>query len=229
MLTNTPLFRAALSACAASACTYPTLSPHVGEGTRVLRRGQVGVAITAAGGGGTHSISGNNASSVGGGVEARVRVGLPGDQELGVKIGAGISSKTTGDPPILFGGALSYKIAPRPWLALIADLGAMDKAISSTAIFGGSLAAIVAPYTTGNTQLYTGLKGSFSIPKLSDASGTAEVVTLPVGLAWQASEHTQLVFEAGGFYGASSVDAGGTKTSSSGVAGYGLLSYGHAF
>ncbi len=227
-------FRLALLGLLASACTYPTLSPHLAEGTDVLKPGQIGLTVAGGGGGGGYTIaSGTNSTSTstaGGGAEARVRVGLPGHQEIGASGAAGIASAITGDPPVVAGGELSYKIAPLPWMAFVVDLGAMDRVISSTAILGGSLAAIFAPYTwKGGSQFYTGLKGSITVPILQDASGTAELIDVPVGLAWHASERVRLYAEGGFLLGFDQINSGGTTTSTSGYGGYGMLAFGYVF
>lgn len=219
----------------ASACTYPTLSPHLAEGTEVLKPGQIG--LTVAGGGGVGGFTDSkpsgsvSASSAGGGVEGRVRVGLPGKQELGASaIAGGATGVGGGDPPLLAGGEASYKIAPLPWLAFVVDLGAMDRVISSTAILGGSLAAIFAPYTAKNgTQIYAGVKGSVTAPILKDGSGTAELIDVPVGLALHTSERVRLYVEGGFMLGFGQVDSGGTTTNTSGYGGYGVFAFGYIF
>lgn len=211
----------------ATACTYPALSPHLAEGTHVLRRGEIGVTVSGAGGAGTHAITGNSATSLGAGVETRVRIGMATDQEIGVALGGGISTKMTGEPPVVFGGALSYKIAPRPWLAFVGELGALDKVISSTLIFGGSLAAIVAVYDDGEDQVYTGLKGSLGIPRLRGARGNAEIGGAAAGYSKRITDRARLVVEGGIFVGIGDVDSGGTTTSTTGLGGYLLLSFGY--
>jgi len=211
-------------------CSYPTLAPHFAEGTETLRAGQVGVSVAGGGAAGRYTIADTRTSSVGGGAELRVRVGLPGNQEVRAIGMAGIASKVTGEPPIAVGGALSYKLAPRPWLAVIVDLGAIDKVISSTVILGGSLGVIVAPYTArGGTQIYTGAKASVTVPILDGATGSAELIGVPVGLAWPATAHVQLCVEGGLLAGLGRVDSGGTTTSTSGFGGYGAVAIGYVF
>jgi len=211
-------------------CMYPTLAPHIGEGTTVLKPKQVGVTVTGGGGGGRYTIGNVNTTSLGGGAEARVRVGLSGNQELGGSVVAGIGSKVTGEPPVGAGVAVSYKIAPLSWLALVADVGAIDRVISSTAIFGGSLGVIVAPYTaSGGTQLYTGAKGSVSIPILQGASGSAFLVAVPIGLDWHATSRFRTFVEGGFLLGHGEVVAGGTTTATDGYGGYGAVGVGYAF
>ena len=221
--------RAASLAWLASACTYPTLSPALGEGTHVLRKDEVGVTVATGGGGGPHAIAGNDATSLGGGLEGRVRIGLRGDQEIGLSLGAGIATKTTGEPPVIMGATLSYKLAVRPWLAFVGELGIMDKPISSTLIFAGSLAAILAIYDDRDKQVYTGLKGSLAIPRLRDARGDAEVVSTAIGYAKLVNERVRLLAESGIFLGFGRVDSGGTITSANGFGAYGLSAFAYRF
>ncbi len=107
------------------------------------------------------------------------------------------------------GGKLSYKIAVAPWFAIIAGAGALD--VSSTAIFGGDLAVVVAPYTDSRgTQVYTGVRGSFGIPVLTNATacapcgpayGSGEGLTVPLGLALHTDTNVRVFLEGGMFVG----------------------------
>jgi len=192
----------------------------------VLAPGRVGLTVAGGGGAGQFTINDNNASGRGVGAEARVRVGLPGDQEVGLGGIAGISLPHTADS--VAGGNLSYKIAPRRWLAFVGELGVLDKIVSTTVIFAGSVAGIVAPYTADNgSQLYMGLKGGLSIPVLQDSSATTEVISLPVGYSWHATERMQLIAELGIGYGMEQINSGGTTTPTSGYGGYGLVAFGY--
>ena len=157
-------------ALVATGC-YPTLPPHLGEGTEVLAPGRVNLAIA----GGAGSFEGKDAAGswvnqVGVGLEARVRTGVGANSEVGASFIGGMGTSVGGgDPPFAIGGKLSYKWGPLPWLAIVADAGAMDFAVASVALFSGDLAIITAPYTWANgMQFYAGAKGAFSIPVLSE-------------------------------------------------------------
>jgi hypothetical protein len=214
----------------AGACSFPTLAPHFAEGTETLHPKQLGVTVAAGGAAGRYTISDTRASSVGGGMELRVRVGLPKQQEVRASGIAGVASKTTGEPPVALGGELSYKLALLPWLAVTAGVGVLDKVISSTTILGGSLGVIVAPYTArGGTQFYTGAKGSVTVPILEGATGSAELIGVPVGLAWHATTHVRLFVEGGFLLGFGRINSGGTTTNTSGFGGYGLVAFGYVF
>lgn len=214
--------------CVFVGCAHPTLAPRLAEGTTVLKPGQVGLTIDGGGGTGSFDIGGNAMTARGVGAEGRVRLGLAHDQEIGLSAVAAVSLPHTSESVV--GGYASYKIAPKPWLAFVAELGALDKIVSTTAIFAGSVAAIVAPYTSsGGSQLYAGLKGSLAIPVLQDATARTELIALPVGYSWHMNESIELIGEVGFGLGFEQVDSGGTTTETSGYGGYGLLAFGYKF
>ena len=205
-----------------SAC-YSTMPPHLAEGTEVLRPGQVNLNVAGGAGYGERVAGGSNDAQFGAGFEVRSRVGLGAKQEFGVSVMGGMGTSVGGgDPPFALGGKLSYKVAPLPWLAFVASGGAMDYAVSATAVIGGDLAVIVAPYTAANgNQLYIAAKGSFIVPVLKNATGIDEAIIVPIGLSFRASERVRFYVEAGpiaGFYQQSN-----TTTSITAVGGYSVV------
>jgi len=182
---------------------YPTLPPHLAEGTEVLRPG--GVSLNFAGGGAgfaanvSPSAGTTSTTEVAGGLESRVRVGIGAKQEIGASLFVGYGSSYGGaGAPFALGGKLSYKIAPLPWLAFVADAGALSEGSAFVAILGGDLAVIVAPYTFANgSQWYVAARGSFAVPVLSGARAVNESVELPIGLALHTSKRVRLFVEGG--------------------------------
>jgi hypothetical protein len=215
----------------ASACTvgYPTLPPHLAEGTEVLRPGGVDVNVAlGAGAGGLQDPTGAWATQFGAGFEARLRTGLGAKSEIGASLFAGAGTgQGGGDPPFAVGGKLSYKVAPLPWLAIIAGGGAMDFRVSATAVFSGDLAVVVAPYMAPDgKQLYLGLKGAFAIPVLQDATAVGGSVLVPIGFEIPASKRLRFYIEGGPLagFGQQSQSAGGS-TSGVGFGGYGVVAF----
>ena len=220
--------RIALLTLLAAACAHPGMPPRLGEGTTVLAPGKVGVTVAGGGGLGNYEISGNPLSARGVGFEARARLGLAHDQEVGISGLAGLS--LTDLAQTVAGGALSYKIALHTRFALVGELGVMDKLAPSTVIFAGSVAAIAAPYMASDgSQLYVGLKGTLSVPVLQNASATDELIALPVGYSWRVSERVELIAEAGFGIGFEQTNSGGTTTETSGYGGYTLIAFGYKF
>jgi hypothetical protein len=207
----------------ASTGCYSTMPPHLGEGTEVLGPGQVNLNVAGGAGYGERVAGGPNDAQFGAGFEVRSRVGLGAKQELGVSVMGGMGTALGGgDPPFALGGKLSYKVAPLPWLAFVASGGAMDYAVSATAVIGGDLAVIVAPYTAPNgNQFYIGAKGSFVVPVLKNATGVDEAIIVPIGLSFRASERVRFFVEAGpiaGFYQQSNA-----TSSITGIGGYSIV------
>ncbi len=195
-------FVAPLAAAFALCGCYPTLPPAFGEGTDVLKAGKVGLTVMGAGGYAATSPPGTQPglTTGGGGLEARVGVGVGAKSEVRLTGYAGIGSAVSGDPPFSVGAMIGYKLAPVDWLALVANAGVFDFNAASIVGFGGDLAAIVAPYTARDgSQLYTGARGSLSVPILSGQNAHAidEAITVPVGYALQVGERTKLFFEGG--------------------------------
>lgn len=215
---------------------YPTLPPYVGESTEVLRPGQMG--IRAMGGGAmfaTNCCKDGSSPQGMGGLEARFRVGLPAKQEVGASFFGGIGQMVGGgDPPFVVGGKGTWKMAPVPWLAVIANAGAQSVGVAAVAHIGGDAAVIVAPYRMENgSQLYTGLKFGFAVPVLNNATATTESFTIPIGFSLATSERFRLIFEGGGVLGASQTHTGsGSASGTQGTVsfgGYGLVGFGLNF
>jgi hypothetical protein len=188
------LLVAALS-IAATGC-FATVPAPFAEGTEVLKPHATGVALVAAGGGvgGICKAPATCAGQGGVGGELRIRLGLRGNQEIGVSgYGAFVASSNN---TFIGGGEISYKIAPVPWLAFVAGAGGMDE--NDYAIFGGNLAAIIAPYTSEHgSQLYTGARGSFGIPLMKNATGATESVIVPVGFSFKSGGDVRVFLEGG--------------------------------
>ena len=191
-----------LGAFALSGC-YPTLPTPFAEGTEVLGAGKVGLTVVGAGGYAQTNQPGTQPTlgTGGGGLEARVRVGVGAKQEVGASFIAAIGTGSAGsDPPFNVGGLVTYKIAPVEWFALVADAGVLSVNAASIVTWSGDLAAIFAPYTAKDgSQVYTGARGGFAVPMLTNqnAHAVSEAVTVPLGYALQLSEKTRLMFEAG--------------------------------
>jgi hypothetical protein len=213
---------------------FPTLPPHLAEGTEVLEPKKVGLAFVGGGGGFAANCCKQGASEEGGGLEARVRVGVGARQEIGAAFFAGIGSVVGGgDPPFVVGGKGTYKIAPLRWLAVVADGGGMVFRVAGVAVLGGDLAFIAAPYIAPNgTQLYTGFKVGFSVPVLNNAQATNESFTVPIGVSLHVSRRTRLIFESGFVMGLSQVRSGAQPSPSQDAAspgGYGLFAFAYDF
>ena len=147
------------------ASCYAPVPAQFAESTEIVPRHAVSLTVAASGAAATSFCSGCSTSGEFGlGGEGRVRFGIDGRQEIGASgFGAFVSGTGGGGVGYVAGGKLSYKIAVAPWFAIIAGAGALD--VSSTAIFGGDLAMVFAPYTDSRgTQLYTAVRGSFGIP-----------------------------------------------------------------
>jgi hypothetical protein len=163
---------------------YPALPPQFAESTDVLDARAVSLTVAGGISGLAENCcrSGSNGRVVGGG-DVRARVGVGAKQEVGASVFAGLGD---GSPiPSAVGGKVSYKVAPIPWMAVVAGGGAMALIDSSTtAVVGGDLAAIVSPYTgPRGTQIYSGARGSFAVPILEGAHGATEALTVPLGAA----------------------------------------------
>jgi len=206
---------------------YPTLPPHLGEGTEVLGPGRVNLAVA----GGAGSFEGKDATGAyvnqfAAGIEARVRTGVGANSEVGASFIGGMGTNVGGgDPPFALGGKLSYKWGPLPWLAIVVDAGAMDFAVASVALFSGDLAVITAPYTWANgMQFYVGAKGAFSVPVLSNATNVNEAIIVPIGLRIPTSEKVRFFVEAGPIAGFAQQSSSGGSSSTNSFGGYGTLS-----
>jgi hypothetical protein len=217
---------AAISLGVATGC-FPTLPPHLGEGTEILGPGRVNLAI--AGGAGSFEAkdaTGAYANQFAAGIEARVRTGVGVNSEVGASFIGGMGTSVGGgDPPFALGGKLSYKWGPFPWLAFVADAGAMDYAVASVALFSGDLAVITAPYTWANgIQFYAGAKGAFSVPVLQNATNVNEAIIIPIGFRIPASERVRFFVEGGPIAGFAQQSSSGGSSSTNSFGGYGTLS-----
>ncbi len=198
------------------------------ESTTTLRPREV--SLTVAGGGAVVGATCCQNVTVGevGGTEVRARVGIGAHQEIGASVFLGVGTTVGhGDVPFALGGKISYKIAPVPWLAIVAGAGGMDYSASSVALGAGDLAVIVAPYTARNgSQFYVAARGSFAIPVLEGATDVNEALAFPVGFAWQTSRRVRLFVEAGplaGFAQLWTTNAPGPPQTTSTLGGYGTL------
>lgn len=215
---------------------YPTLPPFVGESTEVLNPKQMGFRVMGGGAMFDTNCCKDGSSAQGmGGFEARFRVGVGAKQELGASFFGGVGQTVGGgDPPFVVGGKGTWKIAPVPWLAVIANGGAQSVGVAAVATIGGDAAVIVAPYRMENgSQLYTGFKAGLAVPILNNATAVTESFTLPIGFSLATSERVRLFFETGGVVGASQTHtgsgaSGGTQSAAS-LGGYGLLGFGYNF
>ena len=132
------------------------------------------------------------------------RLGLRAHQEIGVarlrRRSSTSQRRRRAGVGAIGGGALSYKLGAAPWLAFVANAGAIDQS------FGGDVALIVAPYTdSGGRQIYTGLRGSVAIPLVPDVRAATTAVTAPIGLSLRPTSASRVFLEAG-------VMAGGQQT-----------------
>ncbi len=215
-------------ALVATGC-YPTLPPHLAEGTDVLKPG--GVSLNVAGGAGDSQVNqpvgATAANQFLAGAEVRARVGVGANSEVGGGVFLGVGTSVGGgDPPFGIGGKLTYKYAPVKWFAVVADAGAMDFAVASVAVFSGDLALIFAPYTSPDgKQLYIAGKGAFSIPVLSGATNVNEALIVPIGFQLPLSEKVRMYFEAGPLVGFAQQNNAGTTTSTNSFGGYGTLAW----
>jgi hypothetical protein len=205
------------------------------ESTHVLAPGKISLTVAAGGAPIAASCCGSTTTVVEAvGTEVRARIGVGLKQEVGVSVFGGAGTAVGhGDIPFAIGGKLSYKIAPLPWLAIVAGGGILDNGSASVAEGAGDLAVIVAPYTARNgSQFYVAARGSFAIPVLEGATDVNEALAFPIGFAWQTSKRVRLFVEAGplfGFAQLSTSDAPGSGQSTSAIGGYGTLAVAFMF
>ena len=185
------LLAPALLALSTSACA-PLLMPppvHFGETAKVLDQGRVSV-------GGQAGIANGN-FGVGGGGAARVRYGLGGAQEVGLEgLVGGVSvdngegkARSTG----MVGGAkASYKVGATPWLAFLGGVGFGSSKTGETV--GGDVGA-VASYNGELWQPYLGARVTAAWSVSGNARGSEQLVTVPLGIAFSASQDVSLYLE----------------------------------
>lgn len=213
---------------------YPTLPSHFAESAEVLGPGKVGVTIAGGGAGFDTKLRRNQLTYGAGAFEGRVRVGVGHDQEVGASVFGGAGSGVAGgDASGGAGAKISYKIGPARSLAFVADAGIMDLNSASVVVPSGDLAVVFAPYTASDgTQVYTGVRGSLGVPILEGARAFDEGITIPVGVAFRASERVRL-FAEGGFVAGFGQFAGQTGftglNDTSTLGGYGVVAFGYVF
>lgn len=184
----------------------PLVPFHMTETTEVLGRGKFSFNATAGGGG----LSGEGSGS---GVALRVRAGVGARQEIGIE--GGVVYISTGPvyiPPnnvqrapwsgggSALGAKVTWKMAPLPWLAVIAGAGGSSSDTGAAA--GGDLALLVSPGSplSGMWRPYLGVRGLFAIPVGRDidvAGGPTAGMVVPLGLALHANRWIRVFFEAG--------------------------------
>lgn len=172
------------------------------ESTEVLAPGKIGFTLAGGGSAIAGCCTSNNGSAVGfGGGEARLRVGIGGQQELGVSAFGGVGSNSPVDGAV--GGKIAYKLAPVRWFAIVANAGAYDfigggTSLSHTATFGGDIAGILAAtLDSKGDQIYSGARLSFAIPVLTNAQSATGSLTVPVGVMLVTSERVRVFLEGG--------------------------------
>ena len=214
----------------ASGC-YATLPPQLAEGTEVLRSG--GVKLAVSGGAATFQARDRTGAWNGltaGGFEARLRTGIGDRQELGASLFGGAGTSVGGDAPLVVGGKLAYKIAPTPWLAIVAGGGVMDWASSSTLVFSGDLALVAAAYTSAHgTQVYVGGKAAFALPVLNGSIAVNESLVAPIGVATPAGERATFYVEGGPIFGFAEQFESGTSSATWGVGPYAAMAFSFQF
>ena len=207
---------------------YPTVPPQLAEGTEILAPGSVNLNVAAGAGEAAYpDNTGATATQFAAGFEARLRTGIGAKSEIGASLfGGGGTSVGNGDPPFAIGGKLSYKIAPVKWFAIVADGGAMDFRVSSTAVFSGDLALIFAPWISPDgKQLYIGAKGAFTVPVLQNATALGESIVVPIGFELPTSKRVRFFVEAGPIFGFGQQSSSGGSTSYNGYGGYGVVAF----
>ena len=179
--------RAAL-AVAATGCTVPPPF-HTLETARTLPAR--GVSVMIAGGGG----AGEDLESCCGGAAARVRVGIGGDQEIGVD-GSTIFSSSS----VSGGFRLGYKNALSGHLAVFAGAGAFF--IEGQQSAGADLGLVLSALDDDRPQVPSvGARLAAAIPIDSDlysGGGISQTLVIPIGLARRLDAHWQGLIELGG-------------------------------
>jgi hypothetical protein len=211
---------------------------HLAETTEVLAKKEA--SITAVGGGGGAGLDGWGA---GGGL--RLRVGVGAHQEVGVEgtamyVDTGARSRTPspGSAPwignsLALGLKLSWKVAPLPWLALIAGAGATDTATGGA--LGGDFALVFSPGHAlyGWFRPYGAVRGSFAVPVgrgLYEAGGPTGGLVVPFGISFEPTRWLRLFVEGGavavvshGYDDTSSDDPNRSIVNDTHAGGYGAL------
>jgi hypothetical protein len=132
----------------------------------------------------------------GDGGSGRVRVGLPGDQEVGVEgLVTNVSAHTSIDLSGMGGGAkLSWKKSLAPWAAAVAGAGFGTARTGSS--IGGDLAIVISKGDTLEPYAALRLSGAKRVTGTGPANRMG-LVTVPVGLSVNASRELRFFFEGG--------------------------------
>jgi len=180
------LLVAGLGACSPIAVTPPF---HFMETAETLKRGEVSA-----------NVAGGGAAQLwmkGGGVGARVRVGLGARQEVGAEgavAWAHWDDYDSDDKGMLSGGKLSWKGGVTEWLALIAGVGFGDA--PNGTVVGGDLGVLMSPSRPGVLAPYLGLRLGLGVPVASDGKSTIGLTPI-IGVALAAGSIVRLHAEMG--------------------------------
>ena len=184
-----------------TACTVPPPF-HVLETSETLAARKI--SVTAGAGGGTGDL---DDCCVGG--AARVRVGVGGNQEVGVDGNVLLSSNST-----IGGVKLAYKWRPHEGIAFVAGPGFMfggDTADKNAV--GGDLGAIVSKPVGERATVYSALRLAVAVPLRDDMyelGGVSESLVLPIGIGYPLGPQTRLFGELGGIGALSQIRDGRT-------------------
>jgi len=185
------------SGCAPFSATPPF---HFAETATVLQPGEVGV--TAAGG-----VGGMGLGAHGVGLGVRARVGVGGEQEVGVE--GTVIHVEDGDMPTAqmpwqgesdaFAGKLSWKIAMARWIAFVLGFGGSHSATGDAV--GGDVSLIASiPEPWGPFRPFLGVRTGIAVPvgrDSSEAGGITQGATLGLGTTLAVADNVDLVGEGG--------------------------------
>jgi len=221
--------------CAPFSATPPF---HFAETATILKPGEVGV--TAAGG-----VGGLGLGAHGVGLGLRARIGVGGEQEVGVE--GTVIHVEDGDMPTAqmpwqgesdaFAGKLSWKIAMARWIAFVLGFGGSHSATGDAV--GGDVSLIASiPEPWGPFRPFLGVRTGLAVPvgrDTNEAGGFTQGVTVGLGTTLAVAENVDLVGEGGllgawshGYHSTSADTSRMTETKSEGGA-YLLLGIGLRF
>lgn len=214
-------YRRALARCSSTALFVllapgcaplsPAIPLHTMETTEVLPARKFSFGFVAGGGGLAQEGSG-------GGAALRVRAGVGAQQEVGVE--GAVLYVDTGTPRstgprwtgqnTAYGMRLSWKMAPLPFLATLAGLGAASAPTGTS--LSPDLGVLVSPgrLLLDRFRPYTAVRGVFSFPVGRDINlngGVTASLVVPAGLMYQPSRSLRLFLEGGAFLTGSSLGA----------------------
>ena len=184
--------------CACSPILAP--APFVAMETATpLQRGEM--RVTAAAGGGAGGVFDGS----GGGGGLRLRIGVGARQELGFEgmlLGIDNGTWTRGDRPYIgkstaWATKLSWKLAPRDWVALVVGAGASHAVTGAAA--GGDVMLLFAR-ASGVVRPYGGLRAFGAVPVGAHEASAMFGVVAPGGLAFVMSRAVDLFLESGAFW-----------------------------